>query len=105
MSETPRFVDEQVEATSDHAAPAEPADLETTVVPAGPEEPVAGETLAEEPVAAETLAEEPAAAEAPAEEPAAAEEPAEEVDPVEEMRAALRRAPGDWYVVHSYAGY
>jgi transcription termination/antitermination protein NusG len=29
----------------------------------------------------------------------------EEADPVEEMRAALRRAPGDWYVVHSYAGY
>jgi transcriptional antiterminator NusG len=28
-----------------------------------------------------------------------------EADPVEEMRAALRRAPGDWYVVHSYAGY
>ncbi|RKT85012.1 transcriptional antiterminator NusG [Saccharopolyspora antimicrobica] len=32
-------------------------------------------------------------------------EAAEEVDPVEELRAALRRAPGDWYVVHSYAGY
>ncbi|GAB2730138.1 transcription termination/antitermination protein NusG [Nocardia thraciensis] len=32
----------------------------------------------------------------------AAEEPA---DPVAEMKAALRRAPGDWYVVHSYAGY
>ena len=29
----------------------------------------------------------------------------EQEDPVEEMRAALRRAPGDWYVVHSYAGY
>jgi transcriptional antiterminator NusG len=28
-----------------------------------------------------------------------------ETDPAEEMRAALRRAPGDWYVVHSYAGY
>ena len=28
-----------------------------------------------------------------------------ELDPVEEMRAALRRAPGEWYVVHSYAGY
>jgi transcription termination/antitermination protein NusG len=28
-----------------------------------------------------------------------------EIDPAEEMRAALRRAPGDWYVVHSYAGY
>jgi len=37
----------------------------------------------------------------------AAAEPVEEVevDPVEEMRTALRRAPGDWYVVHSYAGY
>ncbi len=29
----------------------------------------------------------------------------EETDPAEELRAALRRAPGDWYVVHSYAGY
>jgi transcription termination/antitermination protein NusG len=29
----------------------------------------------------------------------------EEVDPVEELRTALRRAPGDWYVIHSYAGY
>lgn len=29
----------------------------------------------------------------------------EEVDEVEEFRAQLRRAPGDWYVVHSYAGY
>jgi transcriptional antiterminator NusG len=26
-------------------------------------------------------------------------------DPAEELRQALRRAPGDWYVVHSYAGY
>ncbi|MEU4444410.1 transcription termination/antitermination protein NusG [Actinosynnema sp. NPDC050801] len=30
---------------------------------------------------------------------------AEPADPAEEMREALRRAPGDWYVVHSYAGY
>ncbi|BDT89354.1 transcription termination/antitermination protein NusG [Nocardia cyriacigeorgica] len=39
----------------------------------------------------------------PAAEAAAVEEaPA---DPVEEMKAALRRAPGEWYVIHSYAGY
>jgi transcriptional antiterminator NusG len=33
--------------------------------------------------------------------------PAEEeaADPVQELREALKRAPGDWYVVHSYAGY
>jgi transcriptional antiterminator NusG len=28
-----------------------------------------------------------------------------EVDPVAEFRAKLRRMPGDWYVIHSYAGY
>ncbi|MDQ2582587.1 transcription termination/antitermination protein NusG [Saccharothrix yanglingensis] len=49
-------------------------------------------------------------AEADADEPgeAAAVVPdidAEPADPAEEMREALRRAPGDWYVVHSYAGY
>jgi transcription termination/antitermination protein NusG len=34
------------------------------------------------------------------------EDPAEaRIDPVEEFKAQLRRSPGDWYVVHSYAGY
>jgi transcriptional antiterminator NusG len=27
------------------------------------------------------------------------------VDPVAEFKAQLRRAPGEWYVIHSYAGY
>jgi transcriptional antiterminator NusG len=35
-----------------------------------------------------------------------AEEPAEPAtDPVADFRAKLRRQPGDWYVIHSYAGY
>jgi transcriptional antiterminator NusG len=38
-----------------------------------------------------------------AEEPTAGDDA--EVDPVEEFREALHRAPGAWYVVHSYAGY
>ncbi len=29
----------------------------------------------------------------------------EDEDPAEAMKKALRIAPGDWYVVHSYAGY
>lgn len=29
----------------------------------------------------------------------------QEADPVEEFKAGLRRAAGDWFVVHSYAGY
>ncbi len=32
-------------------------------------------------------------------------EPAEEVDPAAALKAELRSKPGDWYVVHSYAGY
>ena len=32
-------------------------------------------------------------------------EPDEDYDPVAELRQKLRYAPGDWYVVHSYAGY
>ncbi|NLU77106.1 transcription termination/antitermination protein NusG [Micromonospora sp. HNM0581] len=31
--------------------------------------------------------------------------PEEDFDPVAELRQKLRYAPGDWYVVHSYAGY
>ncbi|WP_033342875.1 transcription termination/antitermination protein NusG [Catenuloplanes japonicus] len=36
---------------------------------------------------------------------AAPAEDDEEYDPVAELRQKLRYAPGDWYVVHSYAGY
>jgi transcriptional antiterminator NusG len=36
---------------------------------------------------------------------AAAAEDDEDYDPVQELRQKLRYAPGDWYVVHSYAGY
>ncbi|MGW7103901.1 transcription termination/antitermination protein NusG [Streptomyces sp. NPDC054838] len=36
---------------------------------------------------------------------AGAEEPAEPVDPIEALRDELRRLPGEWYVIHTYAGY
>ncbi|WP_017593338.1 transcription termination/antitermination protein NusG [Nocardiopsis potens] len=49
---------------------------------------------------AEDAPEEDGAEEAQAEEPAA---PA--LDPVEEFKIELRLLPGDWYVVHTYAGY
>jgi transcription termination/antitermination factor NusG len=42
---------------------------------------------------------------APAADSDVAEEDHEPADPVEEMRKKLRILPGDWYVVHSYAGY
>ncbi|QCU77451.1 transcription termination/antitermination protein NusG [Citricoccus sp. SGAir0253] len=54
--------------------------------------------LVDEPVEAEL-------AEAAPEQPAVAAEVAEQADPAEELRSRLRRQPGDWYVVHTYAGY
>ncbi len=63
------------------------------------------ETTASEPQAAVSPEDTPATEDAaePAEPEAAP--PAEEEDPAEELRRALRVAPGEWYVVHSYAGY
>jgi transcriptional antiterminator NusG len=37
--------------------------------------------------------------------PAAPAEPEEDLDPVEEFRRQLEALPGDWYVLHTYAGY
>ncbi|MFG2330594.1 transcription termination/antitermination protein NusG [Streptomyces sp. NPDC048604] len=36
---------------------------------------------------------------------AAEEEPAAPVDPVQALRDELRGLPGEWYVIHTYAGY
>jgi transcriptional antiterminator NusG len=55
------------------------------------------------PVAEATGTDEVTAVSADDEAPVASED--DEVDPVEEMRLMLRLAPGEWYVVHSYAGY
>ncbi|MEV8055281.1 transcription termination/antitermination protein NusG [Streptomyces antimycoticus] len=40
-----------------------------------------------------------------AEDAAEAEAEAEVVDPVEALRQELRGLPGEWYVIHTYAGY
>jgi len=112
VSETPSATDapELVEQAAAAPAAAEPAVDEAPVEQPADEqveqpadeqvEQPADEQPADEAVADEALADEAVAPTAAAEPEAEAE-----VDPVEEMRAALRRAPGDWYVVHSYAGY
>ncbi|WP_040838462.1 transcription termination/antitermination protein NusG [Nocardia brevicatena] len=61
------------------------------------------DTTAEQ--AAEPVEESAFDAEPVADEPAPAPVDEAPADPAEEMKAALRRAPGEWYVIHSYAGY
>ena len=109
VSETPSATDAPELDEQAAAAPAEPAveqaPVEQPTDEAPAEQPVTDELPADETVADEAVADQAVADEAVAPTAAAEPEAEAEVDPVEEMRAALRRAPGDWYVVHSYAGY
>ena len=63
------------------------------------------ELIADEAEIAEEAAEVAVLAEAEAILEEAAEEVAEEEDPIEAFRQQMRIAPGEWYVIHSYAGY
>ncbi len=89
------------EAAGDAAAAQEPAAAqdasETSQAEAGTAE---AETVEAETAEAETV--EAGTAEAETAEEA---EEAEEADPVAAFEAELRSLPGEWYVVHSYAGY
>ncbi len=105
-------VEAQIEAAEDDAAAVDggeaavEADEDEDLAEAGEDEDLAeageDEDLAEadedEDVADETNDVEDTAVEE-------AEVVEEETDPVEALRKQLRRAPGEWYVIHSYAGY
>lgn len=59
------------------------------------------EAVAEIPDVEDEVDDAPAAEEAPAEDA----EPDEDVDPAVALKKDLRSKPGNWYVIHSYAGY
>jgi len=61
------------------------------------------EELVEEALIEEALIEEALIEEALVED--VLDEGEEEVDPIAEFREQMRLAPGDWYVIHSYAGF
>jgi transcription termination/antitermination protein NusG len=107
-------------AASEPVAPAAaavtPVEVAADAEPDAPTDEVAADVAAEvaadeapseaaDEAPAEAVDEAPAEAvdEAPAE--AVDEAPAEAVDEVEEFRTQLISLPGDWYVVHTYAGY
>jgi transcriptional antiterminator NusG len=83
------FIEDYATAADEAATTSQSAD-ETDAAPADPF--AAADESAATDDAAETVAED-----------AVDDEP--EVDPVTEMRSALSRAPGHWFVVHSYSGY
>ncbi len=79
---------ETVDTTDDSVT--EPATEETDVA--------AGQVSEEAATPEDAAGEVPAQAQEP-------EEPEEEVDPAVALKKELRTKPGNWYVIHSYAGY
>ncbi|MEV5510449.1 transcription termination/antitermination protein NusG [Streptomyces orinoci] len=107
---------EAAEAGVDAPAPSEEIgeDTETQIVEnaEGADELDAEEAAAGEPAEEAALhiegdsGDAEAAAAEPADEPAEAEAAeAETIDPVAQLREELRGLPGEWYVIHTYAGY
>ncbi|MCV7281819.1 transcription termination/antitermination protein NusG [Mycolicibacterium flavescens] len=84
---------------------AESVDLvdETTTDPATEDADVAGDAVSDEAATAADAAGEAEVSEEAAADGEAAEE--EEEDPAVALKKELRLKPGDWYVIHSYAGY
>lgn len=100
---------DSLEPTEQDPTPAvDAADADATAGEVSPDEAAQAPAVdADEPTAGEAAA----ADEAPAAEDAAAPvaedavDDDEDEDPVEAFKAELRRQPGEWYVIHSYAGY
>ncbi|MDQ1017058.1 transcription termination/antitermination protein NusG [Streptomyces afghaniensis] len=91
---------EPVESVEDELDTVEGADSEDTEASAEVE---AADAVADDDAAkAETETDEEVADEAE-EEPE--EEPEDDRDPIEKLREELRVLPGEWYVIHTYAGY
>ncbi|MBT3165385.1 transcription termination/antitermination protein NusG [Streptomyces sp. Vc74B-19] len=88
---------EGAESAEDAPVAVEAADVEDTEAPAEAE---AADTTDVEAVEGETDEDESAEAAEAAE-----EEPEDDRDPVEKLREELRTLPGEWYVIHTYAGY
>jgi transcriptional antiterminator NusG len=85
--------DEQV-TTSDDAIVAEAAADDAPADEVAPDEAAPDEAAPDE-----------AAPDEAAPDEAVADELEEDVDPAETFKAELRRSPGEWFVIHSYAGY
>ncbi|GHA54283.1 transcription termination/antitermination protein NusG [Streptomyces tendae] len=102
---------EPVESVEDELGTVEGADNEDTeasVEAEAADDTVVAETDEDATDAADAEADETAeAADAEAGETDAAEAEADEpdIDPIEKLRQELRVLPGEWYVIHTYAGY
>ena len=87
----PTELDEQVDETVDGTSQEAPAEVDVPEADDAEQDDVEQDDVEQDDAA-------------PVAEAAAAEDDEDE-DPVAAFKAELRRQPGDWYVIHSYAGY
>jgi transcriptional antiterminator NusG len=92
VDETALETVESVDVDETSPEPVEAVEVDETPDEAADE--AAGETRDETTVAAPGQAEQPVDADED-----------DDIDPAEAFKAELRRAPGEWFVIHSYAGY
>jgi transcriptional antiterminator NusG len=92
---------------NDAIEPTESVDDELDIVEGADEgdEAEAADAAAGEPAEQAAVHTEDAEDSAEGDEADAGEPEAEELDPVEKLREELRSLPGEWYVIHTYAGY
>jgi transcriptional antiterminator NusG len=107
---TDAAADEAAEAATDEAATDEAATDEAATDEAATDEAATDEAVTDEAVTDEAVdgavddAVDGSVEETPGDAEPAPAQPVDD-DPAAELRRALEAAPGDWYVVHSYAGY
>ena len=99
--------EEAIEATDVAYDGAVDVDIDGEISTASAEENFDLTEVVEAELATEVVAEpeEAVVAEAATEVPAATEEPSEDEDPVAAFRARLESQIGEWFVIHSYAGF
>ncbi|MFF9503089.1 transcription termination/antitermination protein NusG [Streptomyces sp. NPDC014656] len=97
--------DEDQDEAADAAADDAVEDFEDDEDADDESEPVADETEDDDEAAEGEADEDDAEAEDAIEETEEEAEPAAPVDPVAALREELRTLPGEWYVIHTYAGY
>jgi transcriptional antiterminator NusG len=95
----------EVESAAPESADADSDDDSDAAADAASEDAVSGDDDSEGDAADGELSEDDAEADDEDADALAAAAAKAEVDPADEFKAKLRRQEGDWYVIHSYAGY
>lgn len=99
------MTDHELENEATEAAQPESAAADAAQSEAAESVSATADEVEQAPAENETAESDEAEPSVPEESAAEDQDAADEVDPVEEFKSRLRRQEGDWFVIHTYAGY